>query len=109
MIALIREKRTYRFRLLFALYKKADANMDAVYDMQELAMQAGMNHNQFLSAWKYLHMEELIQVRPYHEQSAQEGRYHARLMHKGIKAIEEVFLNENQYTYYFPAYREMMS
>jgi acyl-coenzyme A thioesterase PaaI-like protein len=33
--------------------------------------------------------------------------FHAVLTHKGVKAVEEVFLDNQKQTYYFPAYKEM--
>jgi hypothetical protein len=109
MIVLIREKRLYRFRLLFELYKRSDADIDVVQNLQDIATQLGIHHHQFSPAWKYLHMEELIMMRPAAAFQSPEFRYQASITHKGIKAIEEVFLNEHQPTYYFPSYREVMA
>ncbi len=101
MIRIIFEKQAQRFTVLFELYKQSDANIDYATDLQDLAFNEGVGMRSFSPAFKYLQMEELIRVRP--------GRssYIASITHRGIKAIEEVFQNENEPTYYFPAYREM--
>jgi hypothetical protein len=52
-------------------------------------------------------MEELIQLRPYQSGSNNENSYWFTITHKGIRAIEEVFLDQYKHTYYFPSYREI--
>lgn len=101
MIRLIFEKQAQRFFILFELYKQSDANIDYATDLQSIAYNEGIGFRSFMPAFKYLQMEELVRVRP------GGSSYIASITHKGIKAIEEVFRNENEHTYYFPAYREM--
>lgn len=101
MIHLIFEKQRNRFLILFELYKQSDANIDVVTNIQALAQNQGMSFKSFTTAWKYLQMEDLIKIRPGNND------YLANITHKGIKAIEEVFQDELERTYYFPAYREM--
>lgn len=102
MIRIIFEKQAQRFTMLFELYKQSDANIDYATDIQNIAFNEGVGMRSFFPAFKYLQMEELIRIRP--------GRssYVASITHKGIKAIEEVFQDENVATYYFPPYREMV-
>lgn len=103
MIRVIFEKQSHRFFMLFELYKRSKANIDYAEDMQMLAFNQGQGMKSFYPAWKYLQVEQLIRVRPGRE------NYYASITHKGIKAIEEVFRDENRYTEYFPSYREMMN
>jgi predicted transcriptional regulator len=103
MIRLIFEKQMNRFHILFELYKQSDANIDYATDVQILAYNQGVSFKAFTTAWKYLQMEEMIKIRP------GGSGYIANITHRGIKAVEEVFQDENERTYYFPAYREMMS
>lgn len=101
MIQIIFEKQSQRFFLLFELYKQSNANIDYATNLQNIAFNQGLGLRSFTPAWKYLQMEGLIKVRPGSQ------NYLASITHNGIKAIEEVFFNENDPTYYFPAYREM--
>lgn len=103
MIRIVFEKQSHRFFMLFELYKRSNANIDFAEDLQMLAYNQGMGHRSFFPAWKYLQIEGLIRVR--------HGRdnYYASITHKGIKAIEEVFEDESEYSKYFPPYREMMN
>ncbi|WP_045113014.1 hypothetical protein [Microscilla marina] len=103
MFQIVFDRQWHRFRILFELYKRSNADIDTVYDLRELSMSQGIKLLDFLPAWKYLQMEELIRVRF----GGSTGRYQACLTHSGLKAIEEVFFNENEPTYYFPAFREM--
>jgi predicted transcriptional regulator len=103
MIRIVFEKQSHRFNMLFELYKRGNANIDYADDIQTLAYNHGLGFKSFFPAWKYLQLEGLIKIRPGRE------NYYASMTHKGIKAIEEVFWDENKRTEYFPPYREMMN
>lgn len=103
MLQIVFERQWHRFQILFEIYKRSNADIDTAYDLRELSLNHGMKFLDFLPAWKYLQMEDLIRVR--FRQSS--NKYYACMTHQGLKAIEEVFFNENKPTYYFPAYREM--
>ncbi|TAF67432.1 MAG: hypothetical protein EAZ55_03715 [Cytophagales bacterium] len=92
------------------LYKRSDANVDFATDLQSLAINEGIGLRSFMTAWKYLHMEELIKIRPMSSYGSFQGNphYYASITHKGIKAIEDVYNNDQEPTYYFPPYREMI-
>lgn len=107
MLQLVFERQWYRFRILFELYKRSNANIDFSCDLHEMAMNQGIKFFDFIPAWKYLQMEELIRMRYGQSNNGMNGKYTACLTHKGLKAIEEVFHNEIEPTYYFPAFREM--
>lgn len=103
MIRFIFEKQSHRFFILFELYKESDASIDFACNLRNIASKQGLGLRSFMPAFKYLQMEELIRVRP------SEQGYMATITHHGVKAIEEVFRNENESTYYFPSYREMIA
>jgi predicted transcriptional regulator len=108
MVNFIRERRIHRFQLLIELYRQTGADPDQVVDLQEIASKQGMTPRYFKPAWKYLMMEELIQLRPYQDNSnVNSMSYWFTITHKGIRAVEEVFLDEYKHTYYFPSYREI--
>ncbi|MCC5945561.1 MAG: hypothetical protein JJT94_11555 [Bernardetiaceae bacterium] len=100
------EFQVYRFQILAEMYKRSHADMDFVMDVQKIADQFGMNHRSFQSVFKYLYMEEFIQVRSMNQQSG--DSYQASIKHKGIRAVEETYQNLNKPTQYFPSYRDMM-
>jgi predicted transcriptional regulator len=102
----IHENQTFRFQILFELYKKSNADVDYVMDLQELATNIGIPMKAFQSAFKYLFMQDLISMR--HQNTDNNGNpYPTSITHKGIKAVEHVFWNENKSTEYFPPYRQM--
>lgn len=110
MTNLIFDKQTERFNLLFALYKKSNANAEMSFNMRELASQNGMGYHAFRSAYDYLVAEDLIQ--PRHYSGGSEGQdsyyYYSSITTKGMNAIEETFRNMHQDSTYFPAYHRMM-
>lgn len=100
-MTIVKDNKSNRFVLLFALYIAANADYDHALNTETLAESRGLSGKDFKKSYKYLCEEEFIV--PKDGGSA----YHARLTHKGIKALEEVFLDEYEPTYYFPAYRDM--
>jgi predicted ArsR family transcriptional regulator len=102
----INEFQSYRFQILAEMYKRSNADIDFVLDVQKIAEQLGIHNRNFQSVFKYLYMEEFIQVRAMNQQGGES--YQASIKHKGIRAVEEVFQNPNRATDYFPSYREMM-
>jgi len=109
MTNFINEFQFYRFQILSEMYRRSNADMDFVIDVQKIAEQFGIQNRNFQSVFKYLYMEEFIQVRSMGQQGGQNENYQASIKHKGLRAIEDVYQNMNQPTHYFPAYRQMMS
>ncbi len=105
MTGIINLKKTERFLLLYALYKKSNASTDYSSNLLEMGMQEGLGYKTFKSAFDYLSAEQLIRLRS--QSDNREYFYYASITEKGIKAIEEVFDDETRSTSYFPAYREM--
>lgn len=106
MKSLILFRKSERFTLLNALYRKTNGMTGMVCNLLELASQEGMNFRAFKSVFSYLCHEELIRLRPSGEGFA--DQYYASISDAGIYAIEEVFRDENAETPYFPSFREMM-
>jgi len=109
MTNLIFDKQSERFNLLFALYKRANANSEMSFNMRDLASQNGLGYHSFRSAYEYLVAEELIQ--PRHYSGGNEGQdtyFYASMTTKGMNAVEESFKNTHQDSAYFPAYHRMM-
>lgn len=98
---LIDIQKTNRFKLLLALYIASDADYDHAINMESLAEQRELDPPKFNRAFKYLHEERFIAL----EDGGNE--YLASITHKGIKVVEEVFLDPSKQTYYFPPYRKM--
>lgn len=90
-----------RFNVLMAVYNATDAVYDQSVNVQTLAANAGMSGMAFRKIYQYLVEEGLLKP------VEQPGGFYAYITHKGIKAIEEVFIDQYQPTYYFPAYRDM--
>ena len=97
----IHDNKTMRFTLLFSLYITVNGRYEMAKDISVLADHNGISSRDFQSIFRYLQEEELIEPRK------GENEYHAGLTHKGLKAVEEVFFDVNQKTYYFPSYAEM--
>jgi len=91
-----------RFYVLFALYIAAEADYDYAMNLQALAENRGINPGRFKKIYRYFLEEKFIEPRN------GGGDYHAAITHEGIKAVEEVFLDQYRQTYYFPSFREMM-
>jgi|GEM_PF-1246175 predicted transcriptional regulator len=106
MMNFIYENQTNRFQILFEIYKRSNADIDYVMDLQELASNIGVGMRAFQSAFKYLYMQDLISMKHQSSQGNMNG-YPTSITHKGIKALEKVFREETESTEYFPAYREM--
>ena len=98
---LIKDNKINRFQVLLNLYVAVNGYYDIVKNLKMIAEHQAITGNDFKSAFKYLAEEELIELRE------GDGEYFASLSHKGLKAVEEVFLDPNKETYYFPSYREM--
>jgi hypothetical protein len=110
MTNLIFDKQNERFILLFALYKKSNAQTEMSFNIRDLASQHGMGYHSFRSAYDYLIAEELIQPKYYTGNSdTQDGYFHASITIKGINAIEEVFKNMHKESTYFPPYHKMVN
>ena len=106
MTGIVHYKRTERFMLLYALYRKGNASMDFGYNLRDLASEEGLGYKVFKSAFDYLCGEGL--VRPRAQSDSHDYFFYAGITDKGINAVEEVFRDESKDTYYFPAYRDMM-
>jgi predicted transcriptional regulator len=99
------QNRTNRFNLLLAIYNATDASYEHPVNVPSLAAQVGLNGAQLRKALAYLLEEGLLRA----ADLGGPGEQLASLTHKGTKAVEEVFIDQYQATYYFPAYREMRS
>lgn len=102
---LIRQHKTNRFTLLLQLYVATNGFYDVVKDLRIIGEHNGISGNNFRSAFKYMTEEGLVELKT--GEKGGDDEYYVSLSHKGIKALEEVFLDVNEDTYYFPAYREM--
>lgn len=102
----IYENQTYRFQILFEIYKKSNADIDYVIELQELAGNLGIGMKAFQAAFKYLYMHDFISMKRQNQENS--NYYPTSITHQGIKVVEEVFRNEQKRTEHFPAYREMM-
>ncbi|MEM1137928.1 MAG: hypothetical protein AAGI07_18985 [Bacteroidota bacterium] len=106
MTGIVHYKKTERFMLLYALYRKSNASTDYASNLRDLASEEGLGYKIFKSAFDHLCSEQLI--RPKAQSDAREYFFYAGITEKGINAVEEVFRDENKDTKYFPPYREMM-
>ena len=106
MTNLVQHKKTERFILLYALYRKANGNADFTYNLRDLASEEGLGYRSFKSAFDYLAQEEFLRLRT--SSDSADYFFHASITEWGIRAVEKVFDNETQPTEYFPPYREMM-
>jgi len=98
---LIHDNKTNRFVVLFSLYIAVGGHYDFVKNIKVLAEHNAISSRDFKSAFRYLSEENLIEL------SNGEEEYYGSITHKGLKAVEDVFIDTNQPTYYFPAYRDM--
>jgi hypothetical protein len=99
---IIEQNKTNRFTLLFAIYIASNADYDYAVNLEMLAQGKGLSGRDLRKAFKYFCEENFIMPKD------GGGEFHACITHKGIKTLEEVFLNEYISTYYFPSYREML-
>lgn len=99
---IINQNKTNRFTLMFSLYITVNGHYNFTKDLRMLADHNGVNARDFKSAFTYLIEEALIESR-----ESENNEYFACLTHKGIKAVENVFIDVTQSTQYFPAYKEM--
>lgn len=99
----IQKHKTVRFNLLLSLYIASEADYDYAINMKVLAEQMNLEHSKFLRALKYLTEENFI------ESKDGGNEFLSVITHKGVKVVEEVFLDPKKQTYYFPPYREMRS
>jgi predicted transcriptional regulator len=99
---IVEQNKTNRFILLFAIYIASSADYDYAVNVEMLAQNKGLSSRDLRKAYKYFCEEGFI--------TPKDGgaEFYASITHKGIIALEEVFLDEYKPTYYFPAYREMM-
>lgn len=103
----IQENQIYRFQILWELYQQSNADIDQVFDLQNVASNRGIGIKSFQSAYKYLYMQDLISIQP-NKSQGENGMYFVSITHKGIKSIEDVFRDVLKSTEFFPPYREMM-
>ncbi len=97
------QNRINRFNLLLAVYNATDASYDQAVNVYTLATNVGLSGAQCRKVLAYLLEEGLLRA------NENGGEFAANFTHKGTKAVEEVFIDQYQATYYFPAYREMRS
>lgn len=90
-----------RFQLLFAIYIASDADYEYSLNVMQIGEQRGFSDRETQKIFKYLLEEKFIELRD------GGGEYQAAITHKGVKAVEEVFIDQQKSTYYFPAYREI--
>lgn len=100
----IYDNQVNRFTTLFALYISSGGSHEVAKNMKNLADYNGIVSREFRKVFSYLVEEELIK-----RHDGEEDSYYASLTHKGIKAVEEVFIDPLEKTYYFPPYAEMKS
>lgn len=103
----IQENQMYRFQILLELYQQSRADIDFVCDLQIISSHKGIGVKSFQSAYKYLYMQDLVNIHPSQTQN-DVNNYFVSITHKGVKALEEVFRDITKPTEYFPPYREMM-
>jgi hypothetical protein len=99
---IINDQKTNRFLILFSLYIASNADYEHAINLELLAQNRGLGNAALRKIFRYLVEERFIEPR---EEGGTE--FHAVLTHKGVKAVEEVFLDNQKQTYYFPAYKEM--
>ncbi len=90
-----------RFSVLFSLYIAAEADYEHAMNLQVLGENRGLSEREVKRIFQYLREEGFIKERD------GGSEYHAALTHKGVKSVEEVFLDFNRQTYYFPPYAMM--
>ena len=98
---LVSEHKTNRFKLLLALYIASDADTDFSINMEQLAEQRQIDFKKMEKSLRYLLDEHFAEMKD------GGGELQAAITHKGIKVVEEVFLDAKKQTYYFPPYQEM--
>lgn len=90
-----------RFSVLFSLYIASEADYEHALNLETLGENRGLSAREVRRIFQYLQEEGFIREKD------GGGDFHASLTHKGIKSVEEVFLDLNRQTYYFPAYSIM--
>lgn len=105
MKSLIQHRKTERFLLLYALYRKSSGTSHQSFNLREVAYSEGIGLKAFKACFDFLSQEQLIKPQM---NSDSHDFYHAKLSEAGIMVVEEVFRDEMQETPYFPSYREMM-
>ena len=106
MKALIYQRKTERFTLLYALYRKTNGRSRQAINLMDLANHEGIGMNSFRSCFDYLSEEGLIRIHASFDNPF--GSYYASLTEYGLAVVEEVFKDEADETDYFPSFREMM-
>jgi len=90
-----------RFSVLFSLYIATEADYDHALNVGIIGENRGLSAREVRRIFQYLHEEGFI------KEKDGGSDFHASLTHKGVKSVEEVFLDLNRQTYYFPAYAIM--
>lgn len=106
MKSLIQHRKTERFLLLYALYRKSNGTTQQSFNLREMAFSEGIGLRAFKACFDFLSQEQLIRPQMSGEQPF--DFYRASISDAGLMVIEEVFRDEMQETPYFPSYREMM-
>ena len=106
MKALIHQRRTERFTLIYALYRKTNGMSKQAVNLRDLAHNEGLGMRSFKSCFDYLCEEGFVKMHTSSENPLES--YYASLTEYGIAVVEEVFKDESLDTDYFPSFREMM-
>ena len=106
MKALIHQRRTERFTLLYSLYRRTNGMSKHAVNLRDLAHNEGLGMRSFKSCFNYLCEEGCIRMHANSENPL--DSYYASLTEHELGVVEEVFKDENIETDFFPSFREMM-
>ena len=106
MKSLIHQRKTERFSLLYALYRRTNGMSKQAANLRDLAHNEGIGMRSFKSCFDYLCEEGLVKIHPSSENPM--NSYFASLTEYGLAVVEEVFKDESLDTDHFPSFREMM-
>lgn len=98
---IINDNKTDRFIVLFSLYIAANADPEYAINIEMLAQNRSIGRTEMKKIFKYLVEEKFIEP---HDGGVE---FLATITHKGLRVVEEVFLDNQKQTYYFPPYKEM--
>lgn len=99
---IVHDNKTERFMVLFALYIASNADCFHAMNVERLGESRGVSGASFRKVFHYLAEEGFL------ERKDGGTDFLAVITHKGVKVVEEVFLDQYEQTYYFPPYRDMM-
>lgn len=106
MKSLIHQRRTERFSLLYAMYRRTNGFSKHAINLRDLAHNEGIGGRSFRSCYDYLCEEGFIKMHTNSENPM--DSYYASLTEYGLSVVEDVFRDETLSTEYFPSFREMM-